>query len=388
MTKRNRRSESAVPENELSRAVADEICKRGAITFERFMERALYDKGFGYYSSGAAEIGKKGDFYTSPAAHRAFGETLARLIGVLRKHIDSALYAEKMTVLEVGGGNGGLALDILSALAKTDPDAYNSVEYIIVDRAKPRKCVVSGKHSNFRRVESFSDIGKQISGIVLSNELFDALAFHRLVFRNGRIREICVSKSEDGFIDIETAPSKDKLVKYFDRCGGVEKMGFAEGQRFEVSTSAAKMLKQMSRILKKGVILIIDYGFQTDELFSPDRMAGTFKCVSSHQINESPYENIGKQDITAHVDFGNLEKTGEVSGLETLKYTTQGQFLVDWGIMEIAERNPDDIFAIKNLFMPGMMGDRFRVLMQIKNARKLKNGFYPESPVRISFGVS
>ncbi len=411
MEKRTQQTASgAIFENELAGAIADEIENRGAITFERFMERALYDAEFGYYANGGARTGKKGDFYTSPTAHRAFGETLARLIGGLKKQIELPNGTRKMTVLEAGGGDGGLALDILSSLARTDPETYGSVEYILLDRCKPRQCAVSGKHSNFRRAESFTDIKKPVTGIILSNELFDAIPFHRLVFRNGKIKEIFVSVSRAGshsrpepppltmgegrgegtrsvFMETESAPSTDETVRYFDGRGGADKMGFAEGQRFEVCRSAGNLLKRMADTLEKGVILTIDYGFGTEELFSPARMSGTFKCVSNHRISESLYEKIGEQDITAHVDFGNLEKTGEESGLATLKYTTQGQFLIDWGIMDIAGENPDEILAVKNLFMPGMMGDSFRVLLQTKNARELKSGFYPESPFRISFGI-
>ncbi|WP_462137223.1 class I SAM-dependent methyltransferase [Candidatus Mycalebacterium sp.] len=371
--------------NRLALRIAEEIKKRGAITFERFTEYALYDEEDGYYQNGKAEIGKKGDFYTSPAAHRAFGETLARVVSGLKNKIAPGA-EEKITVLETGGASGVLAFDILDALARTDPETYGTVEYLLLDRCETGKCAVSGAHTNFRRIKSFADAG-HIMGIILSNELFDAIPFHRLVFRGGKMREIFVSMGKDGFTQTEGAPSSTDLLKYFDRFGGAAEMGFAEGQRFEIRPAAAKLLKQMADTLGRGVILTIDYGFRAGELFSPDRESGTFKCVSDHKINESPYENIGHQDITAHVDFENLEKAGEVSGLATLKYTTQGQFLVDWGIMDVAAQNPDEIPAIKNLFMPGMMGDAFRVLMQAKNAPELARGFYPESPFRISFGV-
>ena len=357
--------------------IEGEIGGRGAVTFERFMERALYEPETGYYSR-APRIGKEGDFYTGPAAHRAFGETVARVATALKKRLGMA------DIVEAGGGDGTFANDILSALARADPETYNCVKYTLIDRCEPEVCAARG-HRNFRRVKSFDEAGR-IEGMVFSNELFDAIPFHRLVFRGGRIREIMVSR---GFRETEGELSDPALAAYFDRCGGVGKMGFAEGQRFEVCLAAAEMVKRMAQTLKKGLILTIDYGFRTDELYSPDRKEGTFKCVSGHRISESPYENIGEQDITAHVDFGNLEYEGEKAGLETLKYTTQGQFLIDWGIMEIAEKNPDEIAAIKNLFMPGMMGDSFRALMQIKNAPelKIKKGFYPESPMRISFGV-
>lgn len=377
-----RTADGGIFESRLSRRIAEEISGGGPVTFERFIEHALYDPESGYYASGAAKIGKKGDFYTSPTAHRAFGETLARFIGRMRERIGPRGSGGKFTVLEVGGGNGRLALDILSALAETD------VEYILVDPCGAQRCAASGRHANFRRAGSLSDIKEPVTGIILSNELFDAVPFNRLAFSGGRITETFVSVEGNRFAETEGAVSTERLVRYFDRCGGAGGMGFADGQRFEVSLGAGKMLEQMAGILEKGAVLTIDYGFETEELFSPARRAGSFKCVSGHRISESPFENIGKRDITAHVDFGNLKAAGAGSGLETLKYTTQGQFLVDWGITEIAERNPDDILAIKNLFMPGMMGDGFRVLLQTKNAGELKEGFYPDSPFRISFGIT
>ncbi len=370
--------------NNLSRLIAEDVKKQGAITFERFMDIALYHEELGYYSSGRAQIGKKGDFYTSPAVGSSFGKTLARVVSRLKKLMERQ---NCITVLEVGGGQGWLAFDILSELARTDPETYGLVEYILLDRCNPQQCAVTGKHKNFRRVKNFDEIVAPLTGIILSNELFDAIPFHRLIFRNGEIREIFVSCGEYGFVETEAAPSSGKLAEYFDRCGGVEKMGFVEGQQFEVCPGAAKLLKQMADAMKKGIILTIDYGLRTEELFSPERYNGTFKCLSEHKISESPYQKIGEQDITAHVDFGNLESTGEASGLATLKYTTQGQFLLDWGIMKIAERNLQEIPAIKNLFMPSMMGNRFRALMQVKNSDELKESFYPESPLKISFGL-
>lgn len=360
---------------ELRGRIEREIDGRGGVTFERFMERALYEPELGYYAGGL-RIGKEGDFYTAPSAHRAFGETIARVVSALRRRLGTA------GIVEAGGGDGTLANDILSALARTDPETYARVKYTLVDRCEPERCAARG-HGNFRRVKSFDEAGRA-EGMILSNELFDALPFHRLVFRGGKMREIMVSR---GFSETEGEPSNPDLEKYFDRCGGVGNMGFCEGQRFEVCLGAAEIIKRMAQILKRGIILTVDYGFRTGELYSPDRKNGTFKCVSGHRINESPYENIGGRDITAHVDFGNLEHEGAAAGLDTLKYTTQGQFLVDWGIMETAEKNPGEIAAIKNLFMPGMMGGGFRALMQIKNAPELKEGFYPESPLRISFGV-
>ena len=128
-------------------------------------------------------------------------------------------------------------------------------------------------------------------------------------------------------------------------------------------------------------------------------MRGTYKCIHRHRINETPYINIGEQDITSHVDFSNLIRVGNSVGLNEIKYTTQGQFLIDWGILEMMENETNfpgitdfgeekNLAAIKSLFLPGQMGHSFKVLLQKKNLDLVKEDFYPESPLKISFGVS
>ncbi|KAB2834514.1 MAG: hypothetical protein F9K51_01735, partial [Candidatus Dadabacteria bacterium] len=125
----------------------------------------------------------------------------------------------------------------------------------------------------------------------------------------------------------------------------------------------------------------------------PERLKGTYKCMYMHNIHDGPYVNIGRQDITAHVDFSNLVRSGEALGLGTVKYTTQGQFLIDWGVLDIMEKESGNTDApgqgrnkaIKNLFLPGSMGSSFKVLLQSKNINA--EGFYPESPFKLSFGI-
>jgi SAM-dependent MidA family methyltransferase len=170
-------------------------------------------------------------------------------------------------------------------------------------------------------------------------------------------------------------------------------MDFRDGQEFEINLRSKKFLTKINSILSKGLLLTIDYGYLSDELFSPERMKGTYKCLYKHTINETPYVNPGSQDITAHVDFGNLIRVGETLGFSRIIYTTQGQFLLDWGILEMIAENEEgefsehEIQSIKNLFLPGLMGDKFKVLIQGKNFQDAFNNFYPESPLKISFKV-
>jgi SAM-dependent MidA family methyltransferase len=203
------------------------------------------------------------------------------------------------------------------------------------------------------------------------------------------MKEIFVTLRNGEFTETYDEPSTKELHKYFDGYG----INFLEGQEAEVNLNAAGWLAEAGRVLKRGLILTIDYGFLAPSLYSPERMSGTYKCMYMHNLNDEPYVNIGRQDITAHVDFSNLIRSGEALGLHTVKYTPQGQFLIDWGVLGIMERESGNTdapghgrnMAIKNLFLPGSMGSSFKVLLQSKNIDA--EDFYPESPFKLSFGI-
>ena len=211
---------------------------------------------------------------------------------------------------------------------------------------------------------------------------------------NGNLSEIYVSVENVDITETTGKPSSRDLEEYFRSID----IQFKEGQEFEINLLAEKLLREIDGILKKGFILTVDYGYLASELFSPERMKGTYKCIYKHSVNESPYINIGEQDITAHVDFSNLIRAGESLKINKIQYTTQGQFLIDWGILDLINRGIEEkssqlrsfekeIQAIKNLFLPELMGDKFKVLIQEKNLGRELNDFYPESPFKISFNV-
>ena len=208
-------------------------------------------------------------------------------------------------------------------------------------------------------------------------------------FSKEKLYEIFVTLENGELVEITGNPSKDELFGYLSKLD----MDFRDGQEFEISLRAQNILNKINSILRKGLILTVDYGYLSEELFSPERMKGTYKCLYNHTINETPYLNPGSQDITAHVDFGNLIGFGETLGITKIIYTTQGQFLLDWGILEMMAGTEDgeipehEIQSIKNLFLPGLMGDKFKVLIQGKNLQDAFKNFYPESPLKISFKV-
>ncbi|HML95565.1 MAG TPA: SAM-dependent methyltransferase [Thermodesulfobacteriota bacterium] len=379
----------------LTEIIKDEIAGSGPMKFDRFMELALYHPGYGYYTSGGARIGKERDYYTSPCVHPAFGETIARFLVKAAETLGGG----EFTVAEPGAGRGLLASDILHSLRENAPGVYSRTSYVVIEKSpaaiREAETLLGGHRGRVRFAESLDALGAEsVTGALLSNELMDALPFRRARFEGGRIREILVTL-EDGRL-IETTgdgPAPD-IEEYFGW-----KDDFVEGQEVEVNLGSAECLEDIARVLKKGFALTIDYGYLRDELFGPDRMKGTYKCIYRHTVSEDPYIRIGEQDITAHVDFSLLVRAGEETGLREVKYTTQGQFLIDWGVLEILERESPAkkskelrevkaLSAIKGLFLPGSMGHSFRALLQAKGLGRELEGFYPESPLTISFGVT
>ncbi len=382
--------------NPLPEIIKSEIKRKGRINFAAFMELALYHPEYGYYTSGKERIGREGDFYTSPFVHAAYGQVLARFIEKASELIEDS----ENNIIEMGAGKCLLASDILDSMQRGDPELYDRTTYYIVERGlhslRLAVSVLKNHVGKIRFLPSLDDLGRGgINGIVISNELVDSFPFHRLRWTRGRLREIYVTLEDGKFAEITGDPCTNELEKYFNS----SEVDVKEGQEVEVNLLAGEWMKRLGRIINSGFVITIDYGYLAPELFSPERMSGTYKCIHKHTINETPYINIGEQDITSHVDFSNLIREGKSAGLEEVRYTTQGQFLIDWGILDIMEN--DSYFpeitglsteksraAIKSLFLPGQMGHIFKVLIQKKNLDLDNEGFYPESPLKISFGIA
>ena len=378
---------------ELTQIIKDQIICNGPITFAEFMQLALYHEEYGYYNSERTRIGKEGDYYTSPCVHRAFGEIVGRFIHKVYK----TLNIREFTVLEMGAGKGYLALDVMDSLKREHPEFYRDLNYSIVEISpaliEEEKTLLKDQLHKISFFNSISEIeNEQVAGVLVSNELLDSFPFHRLKYVGNDFQEIYVGIRKDDFTEILGSPSTIELKTYIDRYN----LEFIEGQEIEINLDAKQWLLNVSRIFSKGFVVTIDYGFKATELFSPVRAKGTYMCFYKHVANENPYDHIGEQDITAHVDFSNLVLAGNDVELETVKYTTQGQFLIDWGILDIIEKNniknradelsfQKDILAIKNLFLPDLMGGKFKVLIQAKNLKNKIDTFYPESPLQISF---
>ena len=352
----------------LSDIVKNEIRESGPISFCRFVELSLFHPQHGYYSSGKARIGKEGDFYTAPSVHRSFGETISRFLA----EASLLLEEEKFIVVEFGASGGQLASDILGDLRENHPDLYLKTDYVMSEISPAAIQVAKEKLQGHDERVRWTDSPFKITeggfcGVVIANEFLDSLPFHRLKSDRGEIREIFLSLRDGKIEEVLRDPQTEGVYEFSKRY--LE--GYAQGEEAEACLLAGKWLAEAGKALQKGFVLCIDYGSLAPELYSPRRRKGTFRCFYRHELSSDPYMRVGEQDITADVNFSELMRVGDTLGLATVEYTTQGQFLVDWGILEIFKtydkpQNQRDRLAAKTLFMPEFMGRKFKVLLQSK----------------------
>jgi SAM-dependent MidA family methyltransferase len=349
---------------ELSDIVKEKIQEEGPMSFHDFMDMALYYPLLGYYSSDRNKIGKEGDFYTSPVLSSLFGEMIGKQIEEMWFLLDK----KPFTIVEYGAGTGALAFDILHYLKNTTA-LYNQLDYCIIEKGEKmqrlQKNLLSEKVSWYH---SINEIPK-INGCVLSNELLDNFPVHKVIMKD-ELMEVFVDY-KNGFEEI-LKPANEDLKNYFSEQDIILPKDYCT----EINLDALSWIKEISENLQSGFVLTIDYGFSSADLYSDKRNAGTLLSYKDHEINNSPYQNIGAQDITAHVNFSALALWGEKFGVKCCGFTTQANFLRSLGLMnylrklEIENKDPENknfIFQINKLIVD--MGSRFKVLVQQKGAK-------------------
>jgi SAM-dependent MidA family methyltransferase len=345
----------------LLEAIRDEIRRDGPMTFARFMELALYDPERGYYRSAEARPGRGGDFLTAPEAHPIFGRAIARFVAA----VDAALGSpEPLTIRELGAGTGALAEPLVAALGG------HRVRYLVDEVEPARVDAVRARLAAAGLDASVeADTVEPVDGVVISNEVLDALPTHRVVQRGHELREICVDVADEGeLVDAERAPSTPRLAARL-RQEGVQ---LADGQVAEICLAVDGWVERAAAGLRRGVLLLIDYGHPAGELYGSRRLAGTLATYQGHQVGDDPYRAIGRQDLTAHVDVTAVERAAAAAGLDHLATTTQGPFLDDLGLGDllVAEQTAvgatlqgylEARAAVVRLIDPAAMGG-FRVL--------------------------
>jgi SAM-dependent MidA family methyltransferase len=294
-----------------------------------------------YYSSERNPIGNEGDYYTSADLDPVFGQLLARQFERMAKEFDS------FTLIELGAGKGLLARDILR---------HANFPYMILERSpamRRRQEELLAEHN----VTWIDELPSGVTGCIFSNEFFDALPVHRVVRRGGALKEIYVTENFEEIEGELQEPIEAPL---------------AEGQTADINLEARKWIRDIAASLDHGYHLAIDYGYLRNEFYAQPH--GTLMCYWHHQATENPYTRIGEQDMTAHVNFSDLMDEGKAVSLETVRFGTQMDYLIELGILDeirkLAEAGDaasmQRLVKIKKLILPGSMGERFKALIQNK----------------------
>ncbi len=356
---------------ELIKIIKDRIKKEGEISFRDFMDMALYYPELGYYTSKKDKIGGYGDFFTASELDPAFGTLLAKQFAEIYEKIGE----KHFQIVEIGAGKGYLAHDILKTLKEIYPEVYKNSRYILIEKSPYHIQIQKEILKDFEIVEWKQDIidfeDESITGVVFSNELFDAFPVHLIRKVNGNIYEIYIKLNENEEIEEVLKEPPEDILKYLKQLN----INIPEGMQTEINLDAAEYIQKIAKKLKKGYVITIDYGYPSRELYKPYRMRGTLLCYYKHRYSENFYENVGLQDITSHVNFSALSYYGKISGLETTGFTDQAHFLTNLGLMDIfAElQERDDIESyerinrLKTLVLPKGMGEKFKVLVQHKD---------------------
>lgn len=361
----------------LKQKIIEKIKQSGPINFETFMEMALYHPEDGYYMRDSAVIGKDGDFYTSPHLHPIFGAMLGRQMLEMYDFLETP---EKFNIVEMGAGMGYLAKDMLNYLKTSslreqasgkEKEFFDSLKYTILEVNPAIKIKQQELLSDYTdKVEWISSLNElePVTGCFLSNELLDAFPV-RVVEMNKELTEIYLTEKNGDLIEVRK-PCSDEVKEYL-REFSID-LSCIKPFRTEVNLRVKEWLRQLNERLAKGFILTIDYGYPAIEYYSEERNKGTLLCYHRHKLNESPYINIGEQDITAHVNFSSLDKWGRELGISTVGFCAQGTYLISLGIDEIINElygtSPDafDIAKVKGLIFSEGMGESHKVLIQYK----------------------
>lgn len=346
--------------------VEEVIGSSGPISFERFMDLALYHPRYGYYNRGEPQRGRGGDYFTALQVSDLFPAILAEAVWSMKE----TLGTDQFALVEWGAGDGELMAGILQALAAKD--RLKGIRAWAVETGRPARERLHRKLSRFPKCQVVSslddiEIAGGFEGCFLSNEFFDALPFRRLRWRGGSWQEI--------FVDVENG----SLVERERRLEGTPVGGLAnipEGQEIEVRPALDKWVAEWGSRLVRGYVLTVDYGVSRSELVSPRRLQGTWRCFYKHSLQTDPYQHIGQADLTAHVDFTHLVEAGNTVGWSPAVFASQGVLLSHLGAGVIEQRLADQepasraktIGAIQQLLHPQAMGESFWALLQTKEA--------------------
>jgi SAM-dependent MidA family methyltransferase len=372
----------------VSEIIKQKISDGGPISFCDFMDMCLYYPELGYYTSTRDKIGWSGDYYTSPYVSRLFGVMIAKQLEEMWRILGD----EKFVIVEYGAGTGLMCYNILEELKK-NKDLYEQLNYCIIEKSgamrQKQKENLNEKVSWHKCIQDIAPV----NGCILSNEVVDNFCVHQVIMKE-ELMEVFVG-FDNGFFEL-LKPASVELKEYFEEL----KITLEKGFRTEINLQAKHWMKEIGQTLQKGFVLTIDYGFPSFELYSSRRSEGTILCYHQHRVHDDPYNNIGEQDITAHVNFSALHHWGLKNGLEYTGFTNQAYFLLSLGLTEQLrmmekELKHDEINSIgsKAALINSLlldMGTKLKVLIQHKGllTPQLSGLKFPINLFRDSFQAS
>ncbi|MES9856161.1 MAG: SAM-dependent methyltransferase [Sedimenticola sp.] len=341
----------------------------GELPFDRYMELALYAPGLGYYTAGSRKFGKGGDFVTAPEISPLFAQCLARQCAPLLKALGGA------DILEFGAGSGALVADLLIALEPLDalPERYLILELSPDLRMRQRETLTRRAPGLLSRVEWLDNLPSDgFRGVVLANEVLDAMPVQRFRVAVGEVSEEVVRWEDERFVTRWAAPASPELS---DAVAPLMESLSLDDYESEINLRAVSWLQALGEIVSAGAVLLIDYGYPRAEYYHPQRDRGTLMCYYRHHTHPDPLLLPGLQDITAHVDFTAMAEAAQQAGFSVVGYATQTYFLMGCGLDQLlAASDPNDlpshmalVQGAKRLTLPSEMGERFKVLGLTRN---------------------
>jgi SAM-dependent MidA family methyltransferase len=346
------------------------IRAQGPITVAEYVDAALYHPEHGYYTSAAQRSGRRGDFYTSVDLGSIFGELLAVQLAEMWRCMAEP---PQFDLVEAAAGNGRLSRDVLDAATVSEPSFLAAVRLHLVERsprARAAQAHVLARHTRHLR-SSGGELPSEVRGVILANELLDALPPHLVVMRQAGLRELYVDEAQGRLVTREGAPSTNRIADYLERVGA----RLDNGAVAEVNLAAADWVTSAAAALRHGFLLLVDYGHEASWLYSAAHAAGTLMSFRAHvgeARDEGPgwLQEPGERDLTSHVDFTGLRLAAQSAGLAPLGLVDQTHFLLGLGLEKcLARPAPDSAaelerrLAVKSLMLPGGIGSTHKVAL-------------------------
>jgi SAM-dependent MidA family methyltransferase len=350
----------------------------GWINFERFMEMALYEPGLGSYSAGSSKLGAGGDFVTAPEVSSLFSRCLATQCAEILQHVSGG------AILEFGAGSGVMAADLLNELGAQGalPERYFILEVSADLRERQQALVRERAPAHAARVEWLDRLPEEFRGVVLANEVLDALPVQRFRIRGDQVTSLGVTWQLGRLDWSETIadPQLEAAVRRIETNVG-ERM--PDGYTSEINLRLAPWIAGVAAALREGVALFIDYGLPQRQYYRSARREGTLLCHFRHRFHDDPLINVGVQDIGAWVDFTAVAEAASTAGLKVAGFATQAHFLIGNGLDKLMAPIANDEIASRVqlarqamlLTLPGEMGERFKVIGLTRNFEQPLRGF-------------